>query len=135
LERHLRTNKWFIQAINVGATVLAGLATIGCEAGSAPKVTEKQPAPAPASATDLPRVEVGAHGFQPSRLALNGARRIVFRRTSDATCATAVVFPGLDIEKSLPLNTDVTVELPPSARGELGFQCGMGMYRAKVVVQ
>lgn len=135
MDRHLRTKKWFIGAIGAGATVLATFAATGCEARSAPKATLDRPSPAPAAATETPRVEVSAHGFQPSRFALNGARQIVFRRTSDATCATAVVFPGLDIEKSLPLNTDVTVELPPSARGEVGFQCGMGMYKAKVVAE
>lgn len=59
----------------------------------------------------------------------------MFRYVADATCATAVVFPGVGIEKALPLNTDVTVELPPSSHGELGFQCGMGMYRGKVVAK
>ena len=28
--------------------------------------------------------------------------------------------------------TDVTIDLPASAPAELGFQCGMGMYKSKI---
>ena len=87
------------------------------------------PAAAPA------RVEVSSDGFQPSTVNLSAGRQIVFRRTSDSTCATAVVFPDLGIEKQLPLNTDVVIDLPATARGEIGFQCGMAMYKSKVVAQ
>lgn len=89
--------------------------------------------PSPAAA--LGRVEVTSAGFQPSRLDLGSERSIVFRRTTDSTCATSVVFPGLGIEKPLPLNTDVAIDLPPGTKGELAFQCGMGMDRGKVVVR
>ena len=89
---------------------------------------------APAS-VEPARVEVGNDGFQPSTVTLGAGRQLVFRRTSDSTCATAVVFPDLGIEKQLPLNTDVAIDLPASAKGEIGFQCGMGMYKSKVVAQ
>lgn len=81
------------------------------------------------------RVEVTSDGFQPNRVNLEGGRQLVFRRTSESTCATAVVFPELGIEKQLPLNADVAIDLPASASGEIGFQCGMGMYKSKVVVR
>ena len=81
------------------------------------------------------RVEVTTEGFRPSRVTIGVDRRVVFRRVADGTCATAVVFPSLGIEKALPLNTDVAVELPKDSRGELGFQCGMGMYRGKVLAE
>jgi hypothetical protein len=104
----------------------------GCESGPAP---QERPAPAPAVVASTPHIEVGEHGFQPTRIVVGTDHRLVFRRTSDATCATAVVFPSLGLERALPLGTDVAIDLPPSARGELGFQCGMGMYKSKVVVQ
>lgn len=114
--------------------LFAAVAAAACQSGPAPGASPTHnPPPKPSTATV--RVDVGDHGFQPSRVALGADRRLVFRRTSDATCATAVVFPNLGIEKSLPLNTDVAVDLPASARGEVGFQCGMGMYKSKVVVQ
>lgn len=105
---------------------------------------KKEQASAPGGATSaqaLPPVPAGAQrvlvtadGFQPSRLDLKRGTALIFRRTTDDTCAKAVVFPEMKIEKELPLNTDVTVDLPASARGEVAFQCGMGMYQSKVVV-
>ena len=68
------------------------------------------------------RVEVNDHGFQPSHVVLGSDRRILFRRTSEQTCATAVVFPEFHIEKPLPMNTDVEVVLPASAHGERNFE-------------
>lgn len=82
-----------------------------------------------------PRVEAGADGFQPSRVVLRGAKQVVFRRTTEDTCATAVVFPELNIEKQLPLNTDVVIDLPASAPAEIGFQCSMAMYKSKIVAR
>jgi hypothetical protein len=110
----------------------------GCESkasppsAAAPAATLANPQASPAATA---RVEVAAEGFQPSRVEIGDDRRVVFRRTSDATCATAVAFPDLGVQKELPLNTDVVVELPPNAKGELTFQCGMGMYRGKVVAR
>jgi len=72
-------------------------------------------------------------GFQPSHVAIGANRQVVFRRTAQNTCATAIAFPSLGIQKSLPLNTDVVVDLPSTVRGEIGFQCGMGMYRGAAI--
>jgi len=66
---------------------------------------------------------------------LGAARSLVFRRTTDDTCATSVVFPALGIQKPLPLNTDVAIELPATLTEEVTFQCGMGMHRGKVVAR
>jgi plastocyanin domain-containing protein len=81
------------------------------------------------------RVEVGSDGFRPSSVALGTHRTVVFRRISDATCATAVTFPSLGITKQLPLDTDVAVDVPAAASSDLSFQCGMGMFRGKVVAR
>ena len=102
----------------------------------APPEKASAPAAAPkADATGGARVEATADGFQPSRVVVGPDRKVTFRRTTDATCANSVVFPELGIDKPLPLNTDVVIELPPSAPKELTFQCGMAMYKSKVVVQ
>jgi plastocyanin domain-containing protein len=66
---------------------------------------------------------------------LGTARSLVFRRTTDDTCATSVVFPALGVEKPLPLNTDVAIELPATLTEEVTFQCGMGMHRGKAVAR
>jgi hypothetical protein len=113
---------------------------VGCEsrAHDEAKMTDRA-APAastpPAFPVEPALVEVSAHGFEPPHVTLTGTRQLRFRRTSDQTCATEVVFPALGIDKKLPLNTDVLVDLPPNAAGEVAFQCGMGMYRGSVVAQ
>lgn len=96
-------------------------------------VVDSSPAPA---ATGVPTVSVTSDGFNPPSVTLTaGQRKIIFIRKSDETCGTEVVFPSLKIEKKLPLNEPVTVELPAEAKGELSFSCGMNMLKGKVVVQ
>ena len=111
---------------------LAG-ALAACKKSAEP--AQASPAASAEVTTDAtPRVLVTDDGFQPARVPLKQGGKIVFRRTSGTTCATEVVFPEQKIEKPLPLNTDVVVELPASATGEVVFQCGMGMYKSQVVV-
>jgi len=83
------------------------------------------------------RVIVGDQGFEPSTLSLKAGApvRVTFVRTSDRTCATAVVFPGLKIRRDLPLNQPVDIAFTPERSGDVGFECGMGMLRGTVVVQ
>ena len=102
----------------------------GCQNASASETRGSAAAKAP---TGSVRVEVGSEGFRPSLVVVGPERRIVFHRTVEATCATAVVFPSLGIQKELPLKTDVVVDVPPSVHGEIAFQCGMGMYRGMAV--
>jgi len=59
---------------------------------------------------------------------------VTFVRTTDATCAKEVVFPSLNIRRELPLNTPVVIELTPSG-GEIGFVCGMNMFRGTIAAQ
>jgi len=83
------------------------------------------------------RVTVTDTGFDPERLTLRAGvpARVTFTRTSDKTCATAVVFASLNIRRDLPLNQPVTIEFTPANTGEVAFACGMNMLRGTVVVQ
>lgn len=81
----------------------------------------------------------GEHGFTPASLNVPSGgpgshHTVTFIRTTDKTCATEVVFPDLKIEKKLPLNEVVGVDLPTDTAKTLSFQCGMGMYKGAVVV-
>lgn len=57
-----------------------------------------------------------------------------FTRTSDNTCAKAVIFPELGLNKPLPINQPVDIPIPANEARTLTFQCGMGMFKSKVVV-
>jgi plastocyanin domain-containing protein len=46
-----------------------------------------------------------------------------------------VVFDKIDRSAKLPEGETVTIEFTPQERGEIPFQCQMGMLRGKVLVQ
>ncbi|HUF23430.1 MAG TPA: efflux RND transporter periplasmic adaptor subunit [Vicinamibacterales bacterium] len=93
-------------------------------------------APPAGAAVHTAAVTITDKGFEPSRVTLpaGGTARVTFTRTSEATCATEVVFPSLGIKRALPLNTPVAIDIPAQA-GEIAFVCGMDMLRGAVVVQ
>jgi len=43
--------------------------------------------------------------------------------------------PGYGIKRDLPLNQAVVIRFTPRTRGEIGYACGMDMYRGKVVAE
>ena len=117
-------------------------ATLGCESKVTPsdspassKGAAAAQAAEPLAGAEPVRVEVDSNGFRPTRAVLGASRTLVFRRTTDGTCATSVVFPAFGIDKPLPLNTDVSVKLPAALNDDVTFQCGMGMFRGKAVAR
>lgn len=82
-------------------------------------------------------ITAGEDGFSPSSIAVKKGSPLTldFKRTSEKTCATEVVFPELKIEKPLPLGQVVSIDVPTDADRTLTFQCGMAMYKSKIVVK
>ena len=85
-------------------------------------------------------IAVTEAGFEPSKVTVKQGEEVTlaFKRTSDATCATEVVVHVNEkdtVEKKLPLNETVPVTVTFSKTGELGYACGMNMYKGVIVVQ
>ena len=82
-------------------------------------------------------IRVTEKGFEPANLSFAAGRPLMltFKRTTDATCATEVVFAGLGIRKKLPLNQAITISLPAQKAGTLPYACGMNMFKGSVSVK
>jgi len=61
--------------------------------------------------------------------------RFWFTRTTDATCATEIVWPDFKITRKLPLNRAVSFEITPTKSGTSVFACGMNMLHGKAVIR
>ncbi|MFO0588173.1 MAG: cupredoxin domain-containing protein [Polyangiaceae bacterium] len=114
------------------------LGLVGCgndnakpASGSAPEITTA------ADGTREMKITVSEKGYDPAALSAPAGQkvRLTFTRVSDEGCGQQVAFPSLNIKKDLPLNKPVSVDLTMPASGNLGFTCGMGMYKGSVVVQ
>jgi len=69
--------------------------------------------------------------YEPAQIAITAGQpqTITFLRKDASPCAETVVFPGLDLSESLPLNQPVNITLPALAAGEYPFHCQMQMYK------
>ena len=120
----------------VSTTAAQGTTTAGAVSGSA----SASAAPAASDSTVIVgravAIDVGEHGFTPNEVTIQKGdpTTLVFTRSSNSTCAFEVVFPDLGITKELPLHRPVAIVVPVDTTRTLGFQCGMGMYKSKVVV-
>jgi hypothetical protein len=101
--------------------------------------------PAPGSATVLDSAPPGAtrvpvavsEVYAPDKIPAKAGQPLVlvFTRTTDDTCGTAVVFPDLHVSKPLPLSQPVEVAIQPTAAGAIDFTCGMQMMHGEIDVQ
>src|ERR1041385_9037853 len=72
------------------------------------------------------KITINEKGFEPSSITLkaNVPAKITFLRTTNDTCATAIAIPDYKIQKDIPLNKPVVVDLTPTKSGTVGFACG-----------
>jgi len=89
------------------------------------------------SQTEGIHIQADQKGFHPATFTLEKDKpaKLIFTRTTDDTCAKEVVFKETKLEKPLPLNTPVEVDIPPGAARTLNFQCGMGMFSGKITIE
>ncbi len=96
--------------------------------------------PAQAASTDgVVRIGIAAlgEGFKPADVRVKQGQNVelLFKRDTEDTCATDVVFNALSIKKDLPLGQTVAIKIPTGTRAEYTFTCGMGMHKSRVVVE
>ncbi|MFO0661054.1 MAG: cupredoxin domain-containing protein [Polyangiaceae bacterium] len=123
-----------------GLTSVLVVAVGGCSSPDASKAggkDSKEATTAPAAKPGEVRVTADKKGFTPNAITLkkDGDGTVTFVRTADGTCATEVVFKELNINKELPLNQPVAIQLPTNEAKSFTFTCGMGMYKSTVTVQ
>ena len=84
-------------------------------------------------------IKVTENGFEPANVPVKKGvpTTLVFTRTTDATCAKAVVIPVGDqkITKDLPLNQPVEVAVTFPNAGDVQYACGMDMVHGVLTVQ
>ncbi|HID51543.1 MAG TPA: cupredoxin domain-containing protein [Anaerolineae bacterium] len=75
-------------------------------------------------------------GYDPDVIVVKRGKpvRLLFNRQEAAMCSEMVVFDKIDKSAKLPEGETVAVEFTPDKKGEIPFQCQMGMLRGKVVV-
>lgn len=122
------------------AFLLLSIAT-GCDKSSnataAPAQTDKPAAPAETAAGRIVEVKVTDKGFEPASIEAKKGETISLRFTRSTTseCLKAMAVPSLNIQKDLPLNQPVIVNIPADKEGKVVFQCWMAMFKGEIVVK
>jgi plastocyanin domain-containing protein len=119
------------------AMALTALITLGCKGSETPAAPPALPTTATAQAGGTVPVLVDGDGYHPAEVRAPAGARITlaFRRTTDECCGQQLRIPSMQLQRDLPLNVTVPIEVTVPASGALAFTCGMNMYRGSVVVR
>ena len=81
-------------------------------------------------------VEAGKDGYVPDRIAGKPGEKLVlvFKRTIEGECLAQLKAPDGKVV-DLPMNKPVEIAVTVPADGEVGFACGMDMFKGVVVAQ
>jgi plastocyanin domain-containing protein len=76
-------------------------------------------------------------GYTPDVLVVRAGQpvRLNFNRQETASCSEMVLFPDFDKSAELPTGETVPIEFTPERPGEYDFQCQMGMFHGKLIVE
>jgi thiol-disulfide isomerase/thioredoxin len=88
-------------------------------------------------ATQRKVIRVDSRGYRPASVNLRRGipAQLTFIRKTEQTCGTEIVFPDYGINRPLPLNEPVIINLTPQKSGRFKFTCGMNMFRGSLVVR
>ena len=117
--------------------LLGALVAAGCSKAE-PK-PDKAGTETPVTTGQRVAIDVTEKGFEPENVSVPSGKPVtlVFTRKTDNTCAKEVVIPleGQRIERQLPLNTAVAVDVTFPKAGQITYACGMDMMKGTVLVQ
>lgn len=76
-------------------------------------------------------------GYTPDVIVVKAGQllRLHFTRQESASCSERVLFPDFNQNALLPEGQEITLKFTPEKPGEYGFQCQMGMFRGKLIVE
>lgn len=80
-------------------------------------------------------ITVDGGGYHPAEIKAppNSKVTLAFTRPDEKNCGGKLVIAAMELEKDLPVGESVEIEVEVPESGELGFACGMNMYKGKVV--
>lgn len=129
--------------LRITLALVATLSLAACNKDSGAKDKPAPTAPTPVTAgkveadgTRKVAVEANIKGYVPDRIGGKPGEKLVlvFTRTADASCIEQLKTPdGKTID--LPMNKPVEVAVTVPANGEVGFACGMDMFRGAVIAE
>lgn len=76
-------------------------------------------------------------GYSPDVLVVKAGQpvRLNFNRQESASCSEMVLFPDFGKSAKLPEGETIPIEFTPEKPGEYDFQCQMGMFHGKLIVE
>jgi plastocyanin domain-containing protein len=76
-------------------------------------------------------------GYSPDVLVVKAGQpvRLNFNRQESASCSEMVLFPDFNKSAKLPEGETVPIEFTPEKPGVYDFQCQMGMFHGKLIVE
>lgn len=125
---------------------LSTLVTVSCllgcgkaDATAAPAAAQSGQAAAPAEAATgrVVEIKVTDKGFEPSTVEAKKGETVSlkFVRSTTSECLKAISVPSLKINRDLPMNTPVIVNVPADKEGKIVFQCWMAMVKGEIDVK
>ena len=120
----------------IAAVVLFAILAAGC--GTSSDSSEgRTGAVAMIDGYQVVQITADVEGFEPGRIELKAGTpaKLVFKRTSESSCAETISIPEFGIEKTpLPVGEEVAVTFTPEVAGAFTFVCGMDMAEGALVV-
>ena len=76
-------------------------------------------------------------GYTPHKIQLRQGipAKLVFTRKDTSSCLEEIVLPDFGVQRKLPVDKDVTIEVKPDKAGRFTYSCGMHMFFGEVIVK